>query len=303
MNVLIGGEILLFGTVGADLFDDGFTAMDVVDALARVGRSTPVTVRINSGGGYASEGVAIFNALKAHRGAVSVSIEGVAASAASVIAMAGKTIAMAAGAIMMVHEPSVMTVGDLGDHQKSLDYLGAIASGLADIYAERTGQTVEQCRADMKAESWMTAEEAVAKGYADTTIAGGQDAPPTAFDYRVYGKAPERMVALAAAKGWRFKAPARVASEIRDAVAIARRQNPEINARQAEVYIAAGTPLDQVRADLFAKMTEAADQLITDATPSGSSSTTAADWDDVIAKVNAAHGVKAPSDLQRPARG
>ncbi|MEZ5723261.1 MAG: ATP-dependent Clp protease proteolytic subunit [Paracoccaceae bacterium] len=54
--------------------------------------------RINSAGGYTDDGIAIYNALTAHKGLVSVVVDGIAASAASVIAMAGDTITMRAGA-------------------------------------------------------------------------------------------------------------------------------------------------------------------------------------------------------------
>ncbi|MEP5580363.1 MAG: head maturation protease, ClpP-related [Nitratireductor sp.] len=204
MNVLIDGEIVLHGVVGDDFWSDGFVARDVIDALARLGRAADVTVRINSGGGIATEGAAIYSVLKAHGGKVSVVVEGIAASAASIIAMAGETVTMTTGAIMMIHEPSGITLGTSADHEKSVEMLEAVADSLADIYAEKTGRSREECRADMREELWLTADEAVEKGYADATEGdAGEDAPPVAaFDYRIYQHAPERIVALADARGW-----------------------------------------------------------------------------------------------------
>ena len=66
MSVLIDGELVLYGFVGDDFWDDGFTASEVIDALAMLGHDADITVRINSGGGYTSDGIAIYNALKAH---------------------------------------------------------------------------------------------------------------------------------------------------------------------------------------------------------------------------------------------
>lgn len=212
MDVLVDGEILLFGTVGDDFFMDGFSAMDVVDALSRVGRGTDVTVRINSGGGYASEGVAIFNALKAHRGAVAVIVESIAASAASLIAMAGKTVKMRNGSVMMIHDPSAVTIGTSADHEKSVEALEALASGYADVYAEKSGRTPKQTRNDMKSELWLTADQAVELGYANE-VDRAPAFEPTAFDFRVYQHSPERLTALAAAKGWKFKARAKAENE------------------------------------------------------------------------------------------
>jgi len=206
MTILIDGEIVLHGTVGEGFFADGFTARDVIEALAEVGRSKDVTVRLNSGGGIATEGVAIFNALESHRGNVNVVVDGVAASAASIIAMAGDTIVMKTGASMMVHDPAAFTMGNSDDHAKSIEALEMLASSMADIYAERSGRKPDEIREEMKAETWMTAKEAVAKGYADK-IEKSRSKEPTAFDYRLYQHAPERMVALAVARDWKQREP------------------------------------------------------------------------------------------------
>ena len=201
MDVLVDGEIVLFGTVGDDFWMPGFTARDVVNALAEIGRGADVTVRVNSGGGYTDDGIAIFNALKAHRGKVTVIIEALAASAASAIAMAGDEVIMRTGSLMMIHDPSGVTIGTSAEHRKSIEWLEHTAAALADIYAEKTGRTPEQCRADMREEIWLSPDEAIAQGYADK-VDSTAAIEPTAFDYRIYAKAPDRLVALADAKGW-----------------------------------------------------------------------------------------------------
>jgi ATP-dependent Clp protease protease subunit len=225
MAVLVNGnEIVLSGTVGNLYWDDSFDAADVILALARVGRDQDVTIRLNSGGGIATEGAAIHAALCAHRGRKTIIVEGVAASAASVIAMAGDEIIMALGAIMMIHDPSGFTFGPVSEHELSIRMLTSLATAMAGIYAERSGKTPEAARADMQAELWMSPDEAVAAGYADrvqtrterasaapgdTTVvdAGGADdgelgPEPTAFDFRLYRNAPERLVALADQRAW-----------------------------------------------------------------------------------------------------
>jgi ATP-dependent protease ClpP protease subunit len=202
MDILRDGEIVLSGTVGMGLFEDGFTYSDVVEALATIGRGTDVTVRVNSGGGIATEGIAIFNALDSHRGKITVVIESIAASAASIIAMAGDEVVMRAGSSMMIHDPAAFTMGNSQDHAKSVEMLETMAVSMADIYAEKTGRSAKDIREEMKAETWMTAKEAVAKGYADK-IEKGRTKEVTAFDYRLYQHAPERMVALAESRGWK----------------------------------------------------------------------------------------------------
>lgn len=196
MDVLIDGAIVLYGTVGDDLWGEGFTARDVLSALATIGRGNPVDVRINSGGGYTDDGAAIYNALRSHRGDVTVYVDGIAASAASVIAMAGDKIVMRRGATMMIHDPSGLTYGTATDHEKSIEMLNATANSMADIYAEQTGRAVDEIRAEMRDEIWLTADQAVEKGYADEIEASEPPLNPTAFNYSIYRNAPERVTAF-----------------------------------------------------------------------------------------------------------
>ncbi len=201
MAVLKDGEILLYGFVGESYFDQGFTSVEVLDALAEIGRDTDVTVRINSGGGYVHEGFAVYNALTAHKGKVTVQIDSIAASSASLIAMAGEKITMRPGSLMMIHDPSGFTAGTVEDHRKAVSALERWAISMADVYAERSGKEAADVRATMKDELWMTADEAVAEGYADEAV-GKKAQTASAFDYRLYAKAPARLTALAATKEW-----------------------------------------------------------------------------------------------------
>src|SRR5690606_8239732 len=97
--------------------------------------------------------------LKASKARVVVHIDGLAASAASFVAMAGDEIRIAKNAMMMIHEVSIwMTGGRSEDLQKKADIINKLNETLVDIYLPR---------AEMAAETWFTAEEAVAWGLAD----------------------------------------------------------------------------------------------------------------------------------------
>lgn len=194
-----GQEVTLSGTVGVDWFDDGFTHAEVVTALA--GLDGDITVRLNSGGGIAADGAAIHAALATYDGNVHIVVEGIAASAASLIAMAGDRITMAEGAVMMIHDPLNITIGNSADHAKTIEELEAYATAYAKVYARRSGKSAAECRDIMKAETWYDGDEAVAAGFADDT--GEQKAKPiAAYDYRAYANAPKRFAAQAKAKGW-----------------------------------------------------------------------------------------------------
>lgn len=205
---ILGGELILSGMVGDDYWGDGFTSGQVIAALAQVGRNTDVTVRLNSGGGIATEGAAIHAALSSHKGRVTVIVEGIAASAASLIACAGEVVEMALGSVLMIHDPATITWGTAAEHQLAIQMLESLATSYADTYADKTGEPSATMRTLMKAETWMTAQEAVDRKFADrlaTANDNAEPAEPTAFAYAMYGRAPERIVALASAKGW--KAP------------------------------------------------------------------------------------------------
>ncbi|KIC42233.1 hypothetical protein RA27_02250 [Ruegeria sp. ANG-R] len=211
MTILVDGELVLYGFVGEDYWDEGFTATQVIDALAMLGRDADITVRINSGGGYTDDGIAIYNALTAHRGSVDVIVDAIAASSASIIAMAGDTITMRSGAMMMIHDPARFTWGDAGDHEKSTEQLNKLADLMADIYAEQTGEDAADIRKEMKDELWLTGEEAVARKFA-TATEGGKAKAVAAFDYRVYASAPKKLVTKAKKEKWSFEAVARSAA-------------------------------------------------------------------------------------------
>ncbi|NTI27659.1 head maturation protease, ClpP-related [Rhizobium rhizogenes] len=201
MNLLVNGELVLYGFVGDSFWDVGFTSRDVIDALAEVGRDTDLTVRINSGGGYIDDGIAIFNALSAHKGKVTVIVDALAASSASIIAMAGEERIMRKGAMLMIHDPANVVWGTASDMEKMAATLEKYAVNMVGIYADVSGEDPDDIRADMKEELWLGADEAVERGYA-TAVNDNKSKAAAAHDYRVYAHAPDRLVALSTKKNW-----------------------------------------------------------------------------------------------------
>jgi len=130
--------------------------------------ATTIEVRINSRGGSGFDGLAIYNILKAHPARKEVIVDGVAASAASLIAMAGDSIKMPKNALMMVHEPGVSIDGGKAALEKALSMIDAVTASAADVYAAKTGRPVAEIRDLMAKETWMSGEQAVAAGFADT---------------------------------------------------------------------------------------------------------------------------------------
>lgn len=192
-RLILNGELVLFGVVGMPSFfeeDEDFTARDVLAALAEPELSGDFTMRINSGGGSAFDGVAIYNAIKAHDGEVTAVVDGVAASAASIIAMGAEEVIMPAGSIMMIHDASALTIGTADTHLHTAALLEKLDSQMAGIYAARGSGDADHFSDLMDAETWLTAEEAIAEGLADRTNAEEAD-EPAAFLYQIYHNAPE----------------------------------------------------------------------------------------------------------------
>lgn len=126
-----------------------------------------VTICINSGGGSVFAASEIYSSLKSHKGTVTAEIVGIAASAASVFAMAADVVTISPTAQIMIHNAAM---GNYGDH-KSMDQAGKILQGVNDsirqAYLRKTGMTAEELTTLMDEETWMTAERAVEKKFAD----------------------------------------------------------------------------------------------------------------------------------------
>lgn len=188
-------EIRLYGSCGNAWWDEEFfTAAQVRDQLAAM--SGPVTVRINSGGGNAAEGQAIYTMLVDYPGEVHVVVDAVAMSAASLIAMAGDTITMRLGSYLLVHDPASPCADGRGteaDHVRVAQQLRVIADAYAAVYARRAGISAEEARRIMRDETVMDGPTALALGFATAVDDGAPAEPVARFDYRIYAHAPEAL--------------------------------------------------------------------------------------------------------------
>lgn len=126
-----------------------------------------IKVHINSPGGSASDGIAIFNSLKSKAAKVHVFVEALAASAASLIAMAGDTISMAPASRMMIHEASSVGYGTADELAAQAEVLRSLNGDIAAIYVERAGGEAADWLQRMADETWYTAQQAVDAGLAD----------------------------------------------------------------------------------------------------------------------------------------
>lgn len=191
------GEVLVYGVIGDEW--DGLDAKTVIADIDALGDVDELVIRINSPGGYVYEGLAIFNYLKAHPAHVTVHIDGLAASMASALAMAGDRIVMAANAMMMIHNPWDVAIGEAEDLRKKADVLDRLKAQIVAIYATRTGLDPALVAEMMDQETWLTAEEAKAQGFTDEVAAAERAAAMTRFDLSVFRNVPETLAGFSMA--------------------------------------------------------------------------------------------------------
>lgn len=126
-----------------------------------------VEVDIASGGGSVFAASEIYTMLKAYAGNVVVNIQGLAASAASVIAMAGDEVNMSPTSQMMIHKASTISMGNADDLDHDSKMLDVTDQSIVNAYETKTGMSRNDILQMMAKETWMTAQDAVDKGFAD----------------------------------------------------------------------------------------------------------------------------------------
>lgn len=129
-----------------------------------------VTVWINSPGGNVFAAAEIYTMLKDYKGSITVKIDAIAASAASVVAMAGDVVQMSPVAMLMIHDPSTVAMGNTKDMEKAIEVLNEVKESIINAYASKSGLSHARIANLMSNETWMNAKKAVELGFADEVL-------------------------------------------------------------------------------------------------------------------------------------
>lgn len=158
-------EIFVYGEIGAW----GVTANQFVQDLRAIDDgASPVIVAFNSIGGDLFDGLAIHNALSRLGERCTGRIDALAASAASVAVCGAHRVVIAANAMLMIHNPYTFTGGDAEDFRRVADVLDQTLEAIIAAYKAKAPDIDEaELRRMVNAETWLTANEAVALGLAD----------------------------------------------------------------------------------------------------------------------------------------
>jgi ATP-dependent Clp protease protease subunit len=129
---------------------------------------TSFDLHISSNGGNVFDGLAIYNLLRAYD--VDVYIDGIAASIASVIAMAGNNIYINESAMVMIHNPWTFAGGDEDYFAKVQSEMKMIKDNIVKAYQSHVSMSDNEINDLMSVETYMTADQAVEKGFATEII-------------------------------------------------------------------------------------------------------------------------------------
>ena len=165
-----GGRVLrLEGPIDSESFwGDEITPQMFRDELYE--EEGDITLWINSPGGNVFAAAEIYTMIRDYPGSVTVRIASIAASAASVVAMAGNLVQMSPTALLMIHDPSTIAMGNAKDMEKAITTLNEVKESIINAYAAKTGLTRNRISKLMSDETWLNAKKAVELGFADEIL-------------------------------------------------------------------------------------------------------------------------------------
>lgn len=170
-NIANGNEIILDGYISETSWYGNET--DITPKAFKKDLESlngDITVSINSPGGDVFAASSIYSMIKEYKGKVTVKITGIAASAASVVAMAGDKVLINPTGYMMIHNPSMVAIGEKADMEIAAKALDEIKEGIINAYAKKTGKERDEISKMMDNETWMSAQTAIEMRFADGVL-------------------------------------------------------------------------------------------------------------------------------------
>src|SRR5438477_8680712 len=174
-SLLLRNRIIFLGTPVTDE-----VANTIVAQLLFLQQDDPdrdIHLYINSPGGDADAGLAIYDAMHLVTPDVSTTCVGMAASAAAVILAGGahgKRLSLP-NSRMLIHQASAGVQGTAADIEVHAREILRLNARIKELLSADTGQSVEQIEHDINRDYWMSAIEAREYGLIDT-IVGTTDA-------------------------------------------------------------------------------------------------------------------------------
>lgn len=158
-----------------------------------------ILLRVNCPGGDVFGMKAVMTTIRGMKDRVKAQIDGLCASAATAITSVCASVTIGKDANYMIHNAQGISFGDHNDHRRQADVQEKVSNQLADVYAEKTGKDLDDVRAMMDEETWLTAEQAVEHGFVDALVEETSTDVKALGGWKLtaYAKAPKQAAAPA----------------------------------------------------------------------------------------------------------
>lgn len=149
----------------------GISAKNFIRDLSEI-QADVINLHVDSVGGSITDGIAMYNFLRAKDAQVDVYIEGMAGSIASIIILAGDNVYIPENASVFTHLPmlSELEYPNRKDLQEGIDQLAKFEQVLANIYMKHTGADAETVKSWMENDTFFFGQEAVDAGLATAVV-------------------------------------------------------------------------------------------------------------------------------------
>lgn len=179
LDVFVDGDIVDAST--QEIYKNWFgdeTSVSYRSFRDQITKANPKTINVyvNSYGGHVGDAMAMHDfleELEAKNVTVNRIARGIVASAATYLVM-GKNSKIADNAWLMIHNVSGAIWGDVNTVENYATTLRKFNNAIRDFYASKTGQEPEQISKMMNKETWLTADEAVDKGFINEKAGSSQ---------------------------------------------------------------------------------------------------------------------------------
>lgn len=157
---------------------DQQSSCELIKSLVYLDRqdNSEITLYINSPGGEVMSGLAVYDQISMMRSPVRTVCIGTAASMGAIIFLAGSRRQMYPHSQLMIHDPSYERndISGLKPHEvrQELDKLNEVRKTVAEIISEKTGKPLREVYKLTANDTFFTAQEAVASGFADEIVKG-----------------------------------------------------------------------------------------------------------------------------------
>ena len=169
-------ELLFNGPISDETwYGDEVTPALFRDELSKV--SGNLIVWLNSPGGDVFAASQIYTMLRNHKGKVTVKIDALAASAASVVAMAGDETYISPCAMMMIHDPATVAMGNKSDMEKAITLLEEVKESIINAYEQKCHLSRAKIAKMMTDETWLNAKKALQLGFVDGILFAKEKMP------------------------------------------------------------------------------------------------------------------------------